>query len=165
MTTTSSSSRSSGALDDSTRAMARLVTVSFGSANVSIISVVHAEPSRIHYTLGAEWLLHQSMIRHPYPDLTGAAGNEDDRDRSSRTNRLDGRDSATRPQLDVGGNQIGTLACGRRDRFVGRDGHVERSEAAIAQGVLYRHGNQGFVFDDECMHPGEIGRASCRERG
>ena len=71
MTTTSSSSRSSGALDDSTRAMARLVTVSLGSGMVSTISAVQSTPCRFHYMIRAEWLLNQCMPGHPYPDLTG----------------------------------------------------------------------------------------------
>src|SRR6185503_1048884 len=64
MTTTSSSSRSSGAFDDSTSAMARLVTVSFGSGMVSTISVFQGEPCRIHYMISLERLLDQTMPGH-----------------------------------------------------------------------------------------------------
>src|SRR5688572_7324904 len=60
MTTTSSSSRSIGAFDDSTRAMARLVTVSFGSGIGSTIPVVH-ELYRFPDMIGAEGLLNQCL--------------------------------------------------------------------------------------------------------
>src|SRR5688500_14678213 len=64
MTTTPSSSRRSGARDDSTRAMARLVTVSLGSGVGSTISVLHGGLDHFHDVIGLERLLDQGMPRH-----------------------------------------------------------------------------------------------------
>jgi hypothetical protein len=90
--------------------------------------------------------------RHSYSNFTGASGDEEDGYWPFRTDRLNRCDSAARPKFDVGRNQVGALASGRHDRLLGGDGNIERSEAAIAQGFLYRHGDQGFIFNYECMH-------------
>src|SRR5688572_19229636 len=96
-TTTPSSSRSSGALDDSTRAMARLVTVSFGSGVGSTIFVLHGSLDHLHNVIGLEWLLNQRMPGHPYLDLTGTSRDKEDRYRLVGTNRPNRCDSAARP--------------------------------------------------------------------
>src|SRR5687768_9433159 len=105
MTTTSSSSRSIGAFDDSTSAIARLVTVSFGSGIGSTIPVVH-ELDRFHNMIGVEGLLDECMPWHSHFDLTGARGDEQDRYQLFGANRLHRPDSTARPQLDIGRDQV-----------------------------------------------------------
>ena len=87
------------------------------------------------------------MLWHPVNYLVRARRHEHNRNRLAAANFVDRIDSATWSQFDISGYQIRSPVLCRSNGIVFAYGKVEGGEAALAQRILNRNCDEGFVFN------------------